>query len=47
VHPFCITIDKQAHAYLPHMYGEVNYICIDEVKKLPNRIPEIYRGLTS
>ncbi len=47
VHPFCITIDKQAHAYLPHMYGEVNYICIDEVNKLPNRIPEIYRGLTS
>lgn len=47
VHPFCITIDKQAHAYLPHMYGEVNYICIDEVRKLPNRIPEIYRGLTS
>jgi nitric oxide reductase NorD protein len=47
VHPFCITIDKQAHAYLPHMYGEVNYICIDEVKKLPSRIPEIYRGLTS
>ena len=47
VHPFCITIDKQAHAYLPHMYGEVNYICINEVNKLPNRIPEIYRGLTS
>jgi len=47
IHPFCITIDKQAHAYLPHMYGEVNYICIDEVNKLPNRIPEIYRGLTS
>ena len=47
VHPFCITIDKQAHAYLPHMYGEVNYICIDEVRKLPHRIPEIYRGLTS
>jgi nitric oxide reductase NorD protein len=47
VHPFCITIDQQAHAYLPHMYGEVNYICIDEVAKLPNRIPEIYRGLTS
>ncbi len=47
VHPFCITIDKQGHAYLPHMYGEVNYICIDEVGKLPNRIPEIYRGLTS
>jgi len=47
VHPFCITIDKEAHSYLPHMYGEVNYICIDEVGKLPNRIPEIYRGLTS
>jgi len=25
VHPYCITIDSEAHDYLPHMYGEVNY----------------------
>ncbi|MGV1099352.1 VWA domain-containing protein [Thiovibrio sp. JS02] len=47
IHPFCITIDRQAHDYIAHMYGEVNYIFINDVKKLPNRIPEIYRSLTS
>jgi nitric oxide reductase NorD protein len=47
IHPFCITIDQEAHDYIPHMYGEVNYIFIDEVKKLPLRMPEIYRSLTT
>lgn len=47
IHPFCITIDRQAHEYMAHMYGEVNYIFIDEVRRLPARMPEIYRTLTS
>lgn len=47
IHSFCITIDKEASSYLPHMYGEVNYIFIDDVRKLPNRITEIYRRLTT
>ena len=47
IHPFCITVDKEAHAYMAHMYGEVNYICIDQVTKLPRRMPEIYRNLTT
>lgn len=47
IHPFCITVDKEAHAYMAHMYGEVNYIFIDQVEKLPRRMPEIYRNLTS
>lgn len=47
IHPFCITIDRQAHEYMAHMYGEVNYIFIDKVKQLPARMSEIYRVLTS
>ena len=47
IHPFCITIDKQALDYIGHMYGEVNYIFVDEVRKLPIRLPEIYRVLTT
>jgi len=47
IHPFCITIDKQARDYLPHMYGDSNYVVIDDVAKLPYRISEVYRGLTS
>ncbi|RJQ44804.1 MAG: VWA domain-containing protein [Nitrospiraceae bacterium] len=47
IHSFCITIDKEASSYLRYMYGEVNYIVIDDVKQLPNRITEIYRRLTT
>ena len=47
IHPFCITIDRQAHEYMAHMYGEVNSIFIDQVDRLPARMPEIYRALTS
>jgi nitric oxide reductase NorD protein len=47
VHPFCITIDRTAHEYMAHMYGAVNYIFVDEVRRLPERMPEIYRTLTT
>jgi nitric oxide reductase NorD protein len=47
VHPFCITIDTEARDYLPHMYGAVNYALVDEVRKLPQRVSEIYRKITT
>lgn len=47
IHPFCITIDHQAKEYMKHMYGPANYIFIDNVRKLPLRMPEIYRILTT
>jgi len=47
IHPFCITIDEQARDYLPHMYGDSSYAFIDDIAKLPFRISEIYRSLTS
>jgi nitric oxide reductase NorD protein len=47
IHPFSITIDKEAHDYLPHMYGAVNDTVIDDVKKLSLKGPDIYRRLTT
>jgi nitric oxide reductase NorD protein len=47
IHPFCITIDRAEHRYLSHMYGAVNYIFIDDLSKLPFKIPEVYRKLTT
>ncbi|MBC8318286.1 MAG: VWA domain-containing protein [Desulfobulbaceae bacterium] len=47
IHPFCITIDRQAQDYMAHMFGEINYAFINDVRKLPLRVPEIYRTLTS
>ena len=45
--PFCITVDREPHAYLSHMFGHEHYIFVDSVEKLPRRMPEIYRLLTS
>ena len=47
IHPFCITIDTQAHDYLPQMYGHVNYIVVSDVRKLPVKVSDIYRRLTT
>lgn len=47
VHPFCITIDTDGPDYLPHMYGAANYVVIDDVAKLPLKVSDIYRQLTS
>lgn len=47
IHPFCITIDEEARDYLPHMYGHANYIVIDDIQKLPYKISDIYRKLTT
>jgi nitric oxide reductase NorD protein len=47
IHPFCITIDKAEHSYLAHMYGPVSYVFIDDLSKLPLRVPEVYRKLTT
>jgi nitric oxide reductase activation protein len=47
IHPFCITVDADARGYLARMYGEVCYLIIDRVQSLPERLPRIYRTLTT
>ena len=47
IHPYCITIDEQAHAYLPHMYGPAAYTLVDNVAQLPFKVSDIYRRLTT
>ncbi|HEX8979323.1 MAG TPA: VWA domain-containing protein [Parasulfuritortus sp.] len=46
IHPFCITIDKDARDYLPHMYGAARYVILDDVAQLPAKVADIYRRLT-
>jgi len=47
VHSFCITIDRDAASYLPHMYGAVNCTVIEDVARLPVKVAEVYRRLTT
>ncbi|MDQ3133541.1 MAG: VWA domain-containing protein, partial [Acidobacteriota bacterium] len=45
--PFCITIDRDSEAELRDLYGAVGYTIIDDVLSLPERLPAIYRRLTT
>lgn len=45
--PFCITIDRESESELRDLYGEIGYTIIDDVLTLPERLPGIYRRLTT
>jgi hypothetical protein len=45
--PFCITVDRESESELKELYGDVGYTIIDDVLSLPERMPAIYRRLTS
>lgn len=45
--PFCITIDRESEAELRDLYGDIGYTIIDDVLTLPERMPGIYRRLTT
>jgi hypothetical protein len=45
--PFCITIDRESESELRDLYGEIGYTIIDDVMSLPERLPGIYRRLTT
>ena len=47
VHPFCITIDREADGYVRRMYGDVQFTVIDHLEALPMRLPRIYQRLTT
>ena len=44
--PFCITIDREAGDYLPHMFGANGYTLIRQPEQLPLHLPQLYRQLT-
>ena len=46
ISPFCLTIDQQASGYLKRMYGDVQYLVLDNIQTLPERLPRVYQRLT-
>lgn len=42
-----ITIDREAHDYLSHLYGPVNWPLVDDVARVPLKVADIYRRLTT
>lgn len=46
ISPFCLTIDREASGYLKRMYGDVQYLVLDDILTLPERLPRVYQRLT-
>jgi nitric oxide reductase activation protein len=40
-------VDRNADGYLKRMYGDVNFLVIDRIAALPERLPRIYQRLTA
>lgn len=47
IHLFCVTIDDEGAEYLPNMYSDANFVVVDDVMTLPQRLPQLYRRLTT
>ncbi len=46
VHTFCLTLDPHADDYVSRIFGIKNYMVVDHVNRLPERLPMLYAGLT-
>jgi nitric oxide reductase NorD protein len=46
IHGYCVTIDRHGADYLKHMVGPAAYTVIADVRRLPERLADIYRRLT-
>jgi hypothetical protein len=47
IDPFCVTVDREADAYLRRLYGDVQFAVIDRAESLPAKLPRIYQRLTA
>jgi len=44
---FCVSVDPKADPYIKRIFGPHNYVVIDSVEQLPQRLPELYLRLTA
>ena len=47
IHPFCLTVDKEGNDYLRAMMDDFSYEVLADVSLLPQRLPQLYRKLTT
>lgn len=44
--PFCVTIDREANEYLPHLFGAGGYAVIRKPDELPKQLTLLYAQMT-
>ena len=43
---YCLTLDPEADRYVSRIFGATNYTIIDNVKRLPEKLPTLFASLT-
>jgi hypothetical protein len=46
VHTYCLTLDPYADQYVSRIFGARNYMVLDHVARLPEKLSMLYLGLT-
>lgn len=44
---YCLTLDTHADSYVKRIFGEGHYTIIDNVQRLPEKLPQLFASLTS
>jgi nitric oxide reductase NorD protein len=43
---YCMSLDPRADQYVSRIFGARNYMVVDKVERLPEKLPMLYAGLT-
>ena len=43
---YCLSLDPGADQYVSRIFGVKNYMVVDHVQRLPEKLPLLYMGLT-
>jgi nitric oxide reductase activation protein len=43
---YCMSLDPRADQYVSRIFGARNYMVVDHVERLPEKLPLLYAGLT-
>ena len=46
IYTYCLTLDPNADRYVARIFGENNYSVVDNVERLPERLPNVFAALT-
>ncbi len=47
IYTYCLTLDPEADNYVSRIFGANNYSIVDNVERLPERLPAVFSALTS
>jgi len=47
IYTYCLTLDPEADRYVARIFGENNYSIVDNVERLPEKLPMVFSALTA